>query len=125
MRYKRKREKGRRGCEGRRRTETAVKHYLEMTPLVAHTSKTLTRADDLLAEIDRIRRQGYAVDDEERSAGVRCVAASVRDHQGRFVGAVSVSGASQRIDNRRVQDLSRIVTSAALEISSELGFSDQ
>ena len=60
--------------------------------LVRLTHRTLTDPDALLRHLDVVRRQGYAVDDEERGIGIRCVAAPVRRADGRAIGAISVAG---------------------------------
>ena len=55
------------------------------------TDNTLTGPAALLAELDRVAAQGYALDDAEHETFIRCVAAPVRDATGRAVAAVSVS----------------------------------
>ncbi len=60
--------------------------------LVRLTHRTLTAPDALLRHLDVVRRQGYAVDDEERGIGIRCIAAPVRRADGRTIGAISVAG---------------------------------
>ena len=57
--------------------ETEVEAVLEK-PLVAHTHRTITRPSQLLRQLELVRSQGYAVDDEELEQGVRAVAAPVR-----------------------------------------------
>lgn len=60
----------------------------ELPPL---TSRTLTDVDELLAELARVRKRGYATDDEEFALGLRCVAMPVRTPAGEVVAAVSVA----------------------------------
>ncbi|QFR01410.1 helix-turn-helix domain-containing protein [Streptomyces phaeolivaceus] len=54
------------------------------------TRHTLTSADRLRAELRRVRRQGYAVVDQELEEGLRSVAAPVRDRGGEVVAAVNI-----------------------------------
>lgn len=61
------------------------------------TPTTFTTRDSLLAEVDRIRAAGWALDDAEREPGVRCVAAPLRGPDGRPVAALSVAGPKERI----------------------------
>lgn len=61
---------------------------LELQRFTAHTVRELP---ELLAEIERSRQRGYAVDDEEYIIGCRCVAMPVRDHSGDVIAAMSVS----------------------------------
>jgi IclR family acetate operon transcriptional repressor len=60
--------------------------------LVRLTHRTITDPDALLRHLDLVRQQGYAVDDEERGIGIRCVAAPVRRADGRVIGGISVAG---------------------------------
>jgi DNA-binding IclR family transcriptional regulator len=67
---------------------------------------------------------GYALDLEENEDHIRCVAAPVRDATSKIVGAISVSGAAQYMDDARMQDLAQEVRSIAQAISRALGWRD-
>jgi DNA-binding IclR family transcriptional regulator len=60
-------------------------------PLAALTEHTITDPDQLMAELERVRKRGYATDQEEFAIGLRCVAMPVVDGDGRTVAAMSVS----------------------------------
>ena len=60
--------------------------------LVRLTHRTITDPDALQRHLALVRTQGYAVDDEERGIGIRCVAAPIRRADGRAIGAMSVAG---------------------------------
>ena len=87
-----------------------VPRCLPPEPFPAHTEATLTTADALRRDLRRTQRRGYALDDNERSIGLRCVAVSVRV-DGECLAAVSVSGASGEftpaLQQRYVQELER------------------
>lgn len=68
--------------------------------LRARTPRTLTDLDDLRAELDRVREQGYALDDEEMELGVRCVAVPVASGALGSL-ALSVSGPTERMTRER------------------------
>ena len=51
---------------------------------------TITTLDALVAELDNVRKLGYAINDEELAAGLRAVAAPVRDRSGEIVAAVNI-----------------------------------
>lgn len=91
--------------------------------LVQHTPTTLSSTDKLKAELEQIRTNGYAVDNEELDPGVRCIAAPIRDYTRRIVGAVSISGPSMRLDDKRLDDeLIPMILRAGEDLSTRLGF---
>jgi DNA-binding IclR family transcriptional regulator len=91
-------------------------------PFEAYTARTITSAEDLGAELARIRRRGYALDNEEYEEGVTCVAAPIFDHEGLVCGALSVSGPTARIHRADSAALGELVGLAAVDASRELGF---
>ena len=72
--------------------------YARRTGLPLYTDNTLTDTDNLLKELDRIRRQGYAFDNEEAEKGVSCISAGIYNDEGRIVAGLSVSAPSDRLD---------------------------
>ncbi|MGB9965641.1 IclR family transcriptional regulator [Halobacterium hubeiense] len=65
------------------------------------TEHTVTDRDQLFEEIEECRERGYAIDDEERIPGVRCVGAAITGDDGRVLGAVSVSGPKSGMQDER------------------------
>lgn len=68
---------------------------LRRTGLPARTPTTITDPEAFLAELDRVRAQGWAADEEEQETGIRCIAVPV-GRDGRVVAALSVSGPADR-----------------------------
>ncbi|MFZ0726661.1 MAG: IclR family transcriptional regulator [Desulfobacterales bacterium] len=95
--------------------------YLARVTLKAHGPNTITRRKLFRQAIAVIREKGYAVDDEEMSAGLRCVAAPVIDHTGRAAYAISVSGPSLRMTPRRIAEISPLVLKICRRLSQKLG----
>jgi IclR family acetate operon transcriptional repressor len=85
------------------------------------TTKSIGTRKELHAELDRVRRQGYAIDDEETADGIRCVAVSVSDFTRREIAAVSVSGLTSMLPPKRIETIAKRVRAAADEISWRLG----
>jgi IclR family acetate operon transcriptional repressor len=85
------------------------------------TAHTVTSVAAFLGELDRVVREGYAVDDEEDTEGVSCVAACVFDRSGKAAGAISVTGLKPRDWARRKNLLAQAVKSCAARISQRLG----
>jgi IclR family acetate operon transcriptional repressor len=85
------------------------------------TEKSIVRPSELFRELQIIRRQGYAVDDEEARMGLRCVAAVVYSECSEPLAAISVSGMTSRITDERLPVLGCIVRTVAAELTLVLG----
>jgi len=77
---------------------------IETHGLEPATPNTITTRSRLLGELETIREQGYAHDDEERLQGLRCVAAPILSTDDRVLGAASVAGPSHRIRGEYFQE---------------------
>jgi DNA-binding IclR family transcriptional regulator len=93
-------------------------HLLDLPPR-PQTSNVTKKA--LLAELEIVRSQGYALDREENEPGTRCVAAPIWNASGKAVAAMSISGASVYITPERQASLIPVVLDCANTISKELG----
>jgi DNA-binding IclR family transcriptional regulator len=100
----------------------AVDTFLEGRTLESYTRNTLTSVGVFLKEIESIRRSGYAIDDEEREEGLRCIGAPVWNSSGEVIAAVSIAGPVFRITRDRTASLAAAVTKAAGQISAALGY---
>jgi len=85
------------------------------------TDATITTPDALRANLAAARAAGYAVDDEEKNSGMRCIAAPVFDMNGEVVAGLSVSGPSSRVSVPLTEHLSRPVIEAAWELTYAIG----
>jgi DNA-binding IclR family transcriptional regulator len=90
------------------------------TGLGRRTDHTITESQALLDHLAEIRRRGYAVDDEENEAGIRCVGAPVFDHTGTVMGGISISGLTFEVDPDDKHLADEVVT-AARDVSLALG----
>jgi IclR family acetate operon transcriptional repressor len=106
--------------------EERVAQILRQRGLSKQTDKTIVDAAELAKHLAIVRRQGFAVDDEENEKGIRCVGAPIRDAAGTVVAALSVSGPTARVTRSRVaRSLQRKVCDAAVTVSRQLGFRDE
>lgn len=78
-----------------------VDEIIETHGLTGSTPNTITDREELEDELAQIRERGVAFDDGERIAGLRCVAAPILSKKDRILGAISVSGPSNRIRDER------------------------
>lgn len=85
------------------------------------TENTLGDAQSLAADLARIRHRGFSVDDEEKTRGMRCIAAPVFDLTGTAVAGISVSGPAHRIGPAHVKTLGAAVSDAAAQLSEMMG----
>ena len=88
----------------------------------AATSKTIMNLLQFRQELEKIRRQGFAVDDEEAVQGARCVSAPILNSDREPIAAVSVSGPVTRVSPNQVAALAEAVRHAARSISVAVGF---
>jgi DNA-binding IclR family transcriptional regulator len=87
------------------------------------TPKTIRNLVQFREELEKIRRQGHAVDNEEAVLGARCVSAPILNNDGGAIAAVSVSGPITRVSPSQVPALAHALKVAANAISSAIGFS--
>lgn len=90
--------------------------------LTGYTKYTYTTKEALCKELDKIRRLGYALDNEECELGVRCVAVPVRDYTEKIIAGLSVSGPTTRITDEIIQEKLPQLLSIADKASEDLGY---
>lgn len=85
--------------------------------LEAFTPNTIVEHADLLANLQLIRERGFSFDDEERTLGMRCIAAPVFDINREAVAGISVSGPTSRVGDATLKELIGPVMEAARELT--------
>jgi DNA-binding IclR family transcriptional regulator len=95
-----------------------LRRYAKRTRLPASTRNSLTSLGALDKELDKVRRQGYALDHEEAELGVRCIGAGIRDDDGTLVAGLSVSAPAERMK----ANWSQLVKATAAKISRSMGY---
>jgi DNA-binding IclR family transcriptional regulator len=85
------------------------------------TPHTLTAKADVVAEIERVARQGYALDNQENEIEGRCCGAPIVGPGGRVVGALSISGPVFRMDLARAKSLVPELKDRCGEIAAAVG----
>lgn len=98
-----------------------VDEIIERRGLPKKTDKTITDRESLMAELERTRERGYAIDDEENVLGLSCTGAPITADD-EAIGAVSISGPSSRFEGERAEtELPNMVIRAAnvIEINSK------
>jgi IclR family acetate operon transcriptional repressor len=100
-------------------SEQELRAYL-VRPLEAATPRTITDEAQLRHELERVRAQGYALNDEEGMVGVMSIGAAVRDHTGAAAAGLSISGPQERMRSQ-IERLVDAALVAAQEASEALG----
>lgn len=98
-----------------------VQSIWEQSEIKRFTPTTITTLDKMYAELQIIREQGYALDNEEHESGIGCVAAAIRSSSGNPIAAVSISSLIQRIKDQEAE-LSKMVMDVANNASRQLGY---
>jgi len=99
-----------------------VRRIIATKGLSRYTKNTITDFRRLEEELNLVRQQGYAMDNEEIMESLRCVAVPLRDHTGKVCAAISVSGPSARFDGEQLESIVDLMVRIGREISASLGY---
>lgn len=102
--------------------EKEVKQIWNESVIEKKTDKTITDINEMLRTLAEIKKNGYALDDEENEEGVRCIAACLHGYGNEVKYAFSISGPVSRMTKERVEELAVDVKKVQEELSKELGF---
>lgn len=86
------------------------------------TANTIASAVELKRLLRVVRKQGWAMDNEEYQEGHRCVGAPIYDFRGNVVAALAASGDLYSLPNEKLAEVIKRVKTAAEEISRRLGY---
>ena len=107
-------------------SEEELQSFFKEKTLVRRTENTITDPILLREHLKTVRKQGYAIDDEENEKGIRCVAAPIYNEIGKTVAAISITAPAFRVTKKVIQDtLKREVMETALRISERLGYRER
>jgi DNA-binding IclR family transcriptional regulator len=85
------------------------------------TQMSVSNVEELILQLHQVRDRGWAVDDEESSMGIMCIAVPVMTHDGEALGAISTSFIKRKHSWDKIPALAEIVQECAQTISSRLG----
>lgn len=89
-------------------------------PMTAHTERTITTPEALRAELNKVKLEGFALDREELSPGLTCIAAPILDRQGRAVAAIGMAGPTGRMTGGDLEERVAAVRRTAREMAQRL-----
>jgi DNA-binding IclR family transcriptional regulator len=86
------------------------------------TENTVGSLQELQAQLQRVRREGFAFDLEEHEPHIRCIAAPIWDHTGAVNASLSVTGPAVRMPTSRLRGIAPFIRDIGMRISRELGY---
>ncbi len=89
--------------------------------MTQRTPNTITTVEALLADLDRVRERGYAIDQEENEAGIGCVGTAIYGYDNDVIGAVSLSTLIQNFTSEDTLLFGRRIMKTASRISQSMG----
>ncbi|MFC2063546.1 IclR family transcriptional regulator [Chloroflexota bacterium] len=103
-----------------------IEAYLSKGTFEKYTWNTISDSNSLRIKLDEIRKNGYAIDDEEVWLGVQCIAAPIWNYAGKIEAVINVVGStSNQILGDQFEDLKNRLIKTASIISSQLGYQDK
>jgi len=103
-------------------SEEERKKILEEKGLPRLTENTITNNQELEKELEQVRKQGFALDREENEKNVQCIAAPIRNYQGKVIAALSISSPSFRINEDIQKKLKEELLKTSESLSKRLGY---
>lgn len=100
-----------------------IDEIVEKHGLPKHTENTIVDVADLKTHLEEIRSREYAIDNEERIRGVRCIGTPLRDDSGRVLGGISISSPARRMSDERIETELKerlLRTANVIEVNAEL-----
>ena len=96
-----------------------LRKYLHENPLVRYTANTIIDSDLYSGELEKVRKNGYALDDEEYISGVRAIAASIKRY-GAYTPAIWVVGFKASLSDKKLDPIIQQTKAAADKITKKL-----
>jgi len=105
--------------------EKERKKILFVKALPRQTKYTITDKSELKKELEKVKKQGFALDNEENEKDVCCVATPIRNYQGEVISAISISIPIFRANKTIQNNLKEALKKASKKISKRLGYNDK
>ncbi len=97
-----------------------VEALVKQQGLKKRTPKTITTMTKLFADLERVKNESCALDDEENSLGARCLGAPVFDATGNVVAALGASGTLTQVDEASMPRIAEALKETARRISRQM-----
>lgn len=90
----------------------------------SYTQNTITSVEQLIAQLKKIRKQGYSIDDEEFCTSLSCIAMPIRNYNNEIVASVSVSGITTHFTYNKITDIRVGLGEAVQKLSTYFGYTN-
>lgn len=97
--------------------EDYLQDYVLSKPLPKYTVNSITDENTLRSELETIREKGYAVDNEEITLGIKCVAAPIFDVHNNVIASISLTKLTPHFNEESLEEMARDIIEAASLIS--------
>ncbi len=102
--------------------QESIEKIIKIKGLSKYTPKTISSSNQLFHELEKVRAAGYALDDSENNADVRCIATPIFNMQGRVEAALGLTGTESQMKLEKLKGYVRLIKQAARHISQRLGY---
>ena len=97
------------------------KKIIKQNGLKSHAPNTITNIKDLESELDKVRKQGYAIDNEEYMKDMKCIAAPIFNEKGENIAAISITTLLSRLNEKNLERYKNLLLKYTNKISDRLG----
>lgn len=96
---------------------------IKIAPLTRLTPNTITKISKLKRELEKVRSQGFAIDNEETYEGIKGVGAPIKDDKEKVIAAICITAPTQRMGKERIKEITGLVIETARLISEKINLS--
>lgn len=101
---------------------TEIEQYISCHELVKKTEASIGSKEELIKELEKIKKRGIAYDLEENMRGLTCIACPIFSANGFLEGSIGVSGLTFRMSQETIKDYSEFIKKEAAILSATLGY---
>jgi DNA-binding IclR family transcriptional regulator len=103
-------------------SDKEVNKIVKEKKMIKFTETTITSLASFKAELQLVREQGYAIDNQEHEKGIQCIAVPIRNREKAVIAAISITWPEIRNDNERMENYKKLIIDAGQQISKRLGY---
>lgn len=102
-----------------------IRHLFQSKGLESCTPMTITDINTLIVELQKVREQGFAMDNQEYNLGLTCIGMPIRNFNHEIVAALSVSSPSFRVDLKKIIEVTEELSLASRRLSEFMGYAEE